>query len=66
MNFTSLIQAKARKVYEGNWSAKDREALVRRIKIKQKEIDQDIVKKMFEKLKQKVHNANENGLNSLN
>ena len=54
------------KVYEGNWSAKDREALIRRIKIKQKEINQDIVIKMFEKLKQKVHNANENGLNSLN
>ena len=65
MNFTSLIQAKARKVYEGNWSAKHREALIRRIKIKQKEIDQDIVIKMFDKLKQKVHDANQNGLSSL-
>ena len=36
------------KVYEGNWTAKNREALTRRIKIKQKEIDQDIVIKMFE------------------
>ena len=36
------------KVYDGNWSAKDREVLIRRIKIKQKEIDQDIVIKMFE------------------
>ena len=53
------------KVYEGNWSAKDREALIRRIKIKQKEIDQDVVIKMFDKLKQKVHNANQNGLSSL-
>ena len=53
------------KVYEGNWSAKDREALIRRIKIKQKEIDQDIVIKMFENLKPKVHMANENGLSSL-
>ena len=58
------------KVYEGNWTAKNREALIRRIKIKQKEIDQDIVIKMFEiaqfeKLKGKVHAANENGLNSL-
>ena len=53
------------KVYEGIWSAKDREALIRRIKIKQKEIDQDIVIKMFEKLKGKVHRANENGLTSL-
>ena len=36
------------KVYEGNWTAKNREALIRRLKIKQKEIDQDIVIKMFE------------------
>ena len=36
------------KVYEGNWTAKNREALIRKIKIKQKEIDQDIVIKMFE------------------
>ena len=42
-----------------------REALIRRIKIKQKEIDQDIVIKMFDKLKQKVHDANQNGLCSL-
>ena len=54
------------KVYEGNWSAKNREELIRGSKMKQKEINQDIVIKMFEKLKQKVHNANENGLNSLN
>ncbi len=36
-----------------------------KIKIKQKEIDQDIVIKMFDKLKQKVHDANQNGLSSL-
>ena len=36
------------KVYEGNWTAKNREALIRRIKIKQKEIDQDIIIKIFE------------------
>ena len=29
------------------------------------EINQDVAIKMFEKLKQKVHNANKNGLNSL-
>ena len=39
--------------------------IIRRIKIKQKKIDQDIVIKMFEKLKGKVHAANENALNSL-
>ena len=53
------------KVYEGNWSAKSREHLIRRIKIKQKEIDQNVVMKMFDKLKGKVHSANINGLNSL-
>ena len=53
------------KVYEGNWTAKNREALIRRIKIKQKEIDQDIVIKMFDNLKGKVHTSNETGLNSL-
>ena len=45
--------------------SKIREALIRRIKIKQKEIDQDVVIKMFDKLKEKVHNANQNGLSSL-
>ena len=53
------------KVYEGNWTAKNREALIRRIKIKQKEIDQDIVIKMFDNLKGRVHVAHQNGLQSL-
>ena len=35
------------KIYEENWSAKTRDHLIRRIKMKQKEIDQDIVIKMF-------------------
>ena len=43
------------KVYERNWTAKNRESLIRRIKIKQKEIDQDIVIKLFDNLKGKVH-----------
>ena len=33
--------------------------------IKQKEIDQNFVMKMFDNLKQKGHSANTNGLNSL-
>ena len=53
------------KVYEGNWSAKTRDHLIRRIKMKQKEIDQDIVIKMFDHLKGRVHMANQNGLQSL-
>ena len=42
-----------------------RATIYRRIKIKQKEINQDIVIKMFEKLKGKVYMANEKGLTSL-
>ena len=39
------------KVYEGNWTAQTRGHLIRHIKIKQKEINQDIVIKMFDNLK---------------
>ena len=53
------------KVYEGNWSAKNQENLIRRIKIKQKKISQDTVIKMLENLKEKFHKANENGLTSI-
>ena len=38
------------KVSEGSWSAKTRDHLIRRIKMMQKEIDQDIVIKMFDHL----------------
>ena len=47
------------KVYEGNWSAKTRDHLIC-IKMKQKEIDQGIVIKMFDHLKVQVHMANQN------
>ena len=33
--------------------------------VKQKEIDQNVKIKMFENLEEKVHKANESGLNSL-
>ena len=52
------------KVYEGNCTAQTRGHLIRHIKIKQKEIDQDIVIKMFDNLKGRVHVANQNGLQS--
>ena len=61
-NYWGLLKMK---VYEGNWSAKSREHLIWRIKSKQKEIDQNVVMKMFYRLKGKVHSFNENGLNSL-
>ena len=59
-NYWGILKMKG---YEGNWSAKDWLALIRRIKLKQKEIDQDIV--MFKKLKQKVHTANPDGFSIL-
>ena len=46
------------KVYEGNWTAQTRDHLILRIKMKQKEINQDIVIKMFDNLKGRVHVAN--------
>ena len=42
-----------------------REKLIRRIKECQKKIDQNVIIKMFENLKAKVHTANEFGLRSL-
>ena len=53
------------KVYEGNWTAQTRDHLIQCIKMKQKEINQDIVIKMFDNLKGQVHVANQNGLQSL-
>jgi hypothetical protein len=50
---------------KGNWRAKTRDNLIRHIKMKQKEIDQDIVIKMFDHLKGRVHVANQNWLQSL-
>ena len=49
------------KLYEGNWSEKDRPIMIRRIKQKQKEIDHDIVIRMFENLKGRIHLAKESG-----
>ena len=54
-----------KKVYEGNWMAQTRDHLIRRIKTKQKEINRDIVIKMFDNLKGQVHVANQNWLQSL-
>ena len=53
------------KVYEGNWSAKTRDHLIWCIKMKQKEIDRNIVIKMFDHLKGWVNMANQIGLQSL-
>ena len=55
-------------VYAGNWEARGenkREKLIRRIKECQKKIDQNVIIKMFDNLKAKVHKANQFGLRSL-
>ena len=53
-------------VYAGNWSAKSRESLIRRIKKCVAEIDMTTMFiKMFENLKPKINQANINGLDSL-
>ena len=46
---------------QGNWSGKDRPNMIQRIKQKQKEIDHDIVIRMFENLKGRIHLAKESG-----
>ena len=48
-------------VYEQNWSGKDRPNMIQHIKQKQKEIDHDIVIRMFENLKGRIHLAKESG-----
>ena len=53
------------KVYAGNWSAKSREVLIRRIKKVISEIDQNIIVKMFENLGDKINLAADNGLQTL-
>ena len=51
------------KVYAGNWSAKSREVLIRRVK--KVKIDQDIIVKMFENLGDKINSVADNGLQIL-
>ena len=61
-NFFGILK---QKVYDNNWSANSRESLIRKIKKCATEIDQDIIIKMFDNLKNRIHLANENGLESL-
>ena len=67
------LNLKLLKIITGSWKWKFmrnlstvcKEKLIRRVKIKQKEIDQNVKIKMFENLEEKVHKANESGLDSL-
>ena len=63
-NYWAMLKMK---VYEGNWTGKDRPQMIRRIKQKQKEIYHEIVIGMFENLKARIHLAKDNrdGLSSL-
>ena len=61
-NFWGILKMR---VYDGNWTAKDRESLIRRIKKCIREMDMAVIVKMFNNLKAKVHRANQNGLTSL-
>ena len=61
-NFFGILK---QKVYDNNWSANSRESLIQKIKKCATEIDQDIIIKLFDNLKNHIHLANENGLESL-
>ena len=49
-----------------NWEAASRDHLIRRIRKCVREFDMDIIINMFNSLKDKIHQANESGLTSLN
>ena len=53
------------KVYQNNWSAQSREQLIARIKWAVKQIDPEIITKMFDHLPSKIRRAQENGLDSV-
>ena len=53
------------KFFGGNLSVNDRPQLICRIKICASEIDPDVITKMVQNLKAKIHEANKNGLTSL-
>ena len=61
-NFFAILK---QHVYAGNWSAKNRGCLIRRIKKCVHELDMDMIVKMFEKLPPKIVQAKNNALESL-
>ena len=52
-------------VYAGNWSAKNREGLICRIEKCVREIDMNMIIKMFDNLPPKIIKAKNHGLDSL-
>ena len=53
------------KVYQGNWTAKNKEQLIRKIKKSVQELDPNIYVRMFQNLRLKINQAKENGLDLL-
>ena len=61
-NFFAILK---QHVYAGNWSAKNRESLICRIKKCVREIDMNMIIKMFDNLPPKIIKAKNHGLDSL-
>ena len=61
-NFFAILK---QHVYAGSWSAKNREGLIRRNKICVREIDMNMIIKMFDNLPLKIIIAKNHGLDSL-
>ena len=61
-NYWSILK---QKVYENNWSAKNHDQLIKRIKLCEKKIEPSTYQNLFGGLKTKMRRALENGLESL-
>ena len=53
------------KVYENNWSAKNRDQLIRKIRKCTKEFDMEPIIEKFDHLKAKIRKADQDGLRGL-
>ena len=60
--FWSILK---QKVYANNWSAQNRDQLIRKIRKCTKEFDMAPILKMFDNLKVKIQKADQHGLRSL-
>ena len=61
-NFFGILK---QRVYAGNWSAKNRDQLIQRIRKCVREMDMDVIIKMYENLEKKIRKASVDGLESL-
>ena len=63
--FFYKLNHKKAKVYENNWSAKNREQLIRKLRKRMKEFDMEPIIKKFDHLKAKIRKADQDRLRSL-